>query len=143
MGFIVKKEFLKILFIGYWIKRSGSVLIDRENFKSVIKLINDGVENLKNGYFFGIFLEGIWNKEGKVGEFKRGSLKFVIKFKVFIVFVSIDRVFRLFEDNKKFKLNKIKVVYGKLIYINLFLKEDEKLLMNNIRNIIILNLNMF
>lgn len=142
MGFIAKKELLKTPFIGYWIKRSGSVPIDRENPKSAIKSINDGVENLKNGYSLGIFPEGTRNKEGKVGEFKRGSLKLATKSKVPIVPVSIDRASRSFEDNKKFKPNKIKVVYGKPIYTNSLSKEDEKLLMNNIRNTIISNLNM-
>lgn len=141
MGFIAKKELLKTPFIGYWIQRSGSVPIDRKNAKSAIKSINDGVENLKNGYSLGIFPEGTRNKEGNVGEFKKGSIKLATKSQVPIIPVSIDRASRAFEDNKKFKPTKIKVVYGKPIYTNSLSKEEEKLLVDNIRNTIISNLN--
>ena len=140
VGFIAKKEILNVPIIGYWLKRSGGIALDRENPREDIKSINECVENTKKGYSIGLFPEGTRSKDGLVGEFKRGSLKFATKSNCPIVPVSIDRASRCFEDNRSFISNKIKVVYDKPIYTSNLTKEEEKNLSETIRNIIISNL---
>ncbi|GAA0079029.1 lysophospholipid acyltransferase family protein [Clostridium sp. CTA-5] len=140
LGFIAKKEMLDVPIIGAWIKRTGSIALDRENTRSALKSISDGVENIKKGYSLGIFPEGTRNKEGQVGEFKKGSLKLATKSKAPIVPVSIDRASRAFEDHRDFLPTKIKVVYGKPIRTDNLSREDEKNLTEYVRNIIISNL---
>lgn len=140
LGFIAKKEMMKTPIIGYWFQKTKSVPLDRDNPRSAIKSINDGINNINEGCSMVIFPEGTRNKEGKVGEFKKGSLKLATKSKVPIVPVSIDRASRAFEDNRKFMPTKIKVVFGEKIDTNNLSKEEEKSLMENIRNTIISNL---
>lgn len=140
IGFIAKKELSDTPVIGYWINRSGSVFIDRENPKEAIKAINKGVENIKNGYSMAIFPEGTRAKNGTVGEFKKGSLKLATKSKVPIVPVSIDRASRAYEDSGKFTPTNIRVVYGEPIYTDSISKEEERTLMDKVRSIIIENL---
>ena len=125
IGFIAKKEILKTPIIGYWLKKSKCVPLDRENPRTAIEAINEAVQNLKEGSSMVIFPEGTRNKEGKVGEFKKGSLKLATKAKVKIVPVSIDRASRAFEDTREFKPTKIKVVFGEAIDTKNLSKEEE------------------
>lgn len=140
IGFISKKEILKTPVIGYWLRRTNCVALDRENPRTAITAINDAVKNLKDGSSMAIFPEGTRNKEGKVGEFKKGSLKLATKAKAKIVPVSIDRASRAFEDTREFKPTKIKLVFGEVIGTNNLSKEEEIDLAENIRNTIISNL---
>lgn len=140
LGFIAKKEMMKIPVIGYWLEKTKSVPLDRDNPRSAIKSINDGINNINEGCSMVIFPEGTRSKDGKVGEFKKGSLKLATKSKVPIVPVSIDRASRSFEDNRKFRPAKIKVVFGEKVDTKKLSKEEEKSLTENIRNTIIFNL---
>lgn len=131
---------MKIPVIGYWLEKTKSVPLDRDNPRSAIKSINDGINNINEGCSMVIFPEGTRSKDGKVGEFKKGSLKLATKSKVPIVPVSIDRASRSFEDNRKFRPAKIKVVFGEKVDTKKLSKEEEKSLTENIRNTIIFNL---
>lgn len=140
MGFIAKKEILKTPIIGYWLKKSKCVPLDRENPRTAMLAINEAVKNIKEGSSMVIFPEGTRNKEGKVGTFKKGSLKLATKAQVKIVPVSIDRASRSFEDTREFKPAKIKVIFGTPIDTINLSKEEEMNLADNIRNTIIANL---
>ncbi len=140
LGFIAKKEILKTPIMGYWLKKSKCVTLDRENPREAIKSINNAVRNIVEGYSMVIFPEGTRNKEGKVGEFKKGALKLATKSKAPIIPVSIDRSARAYEDNRKFVPTKIKVVFGEAIETKTLSREEEKDLTERIRTIIISNL---
>ncbi|HEX9025248.1 MAG TPA: lysophospholipid acyltransferase family protein [Clostridium sp.] len=140
IGFIAKKEILKTPVIGYWLTRTNCVALDRENPRSAFQSINEAVQNLKKGSSMAIFPEGTRNKEGKVGEFKKGSLKLATKSRAPIVPISIDRASRAFEDTREFKATKIRVVFGEVIDTKNLSKEEELHLTESIRNTIISNL---
>ncbi|AWK52334.1 1-acyl-sn-glycerol-3-phosphate acyltransferase [Clostridium beijerinckii] len=140
IGFIAKKEILKTPVIGYWLTRSNCVALDRENPRTAITAINDAIQNIKEGGSMAIFPEGTRNKEGKVGEFKKGSLKLATKSKAPIIPMSIERASRAFEDTREFVPTKIKLVFGEAIDTKNLSKEEELHLTERIRNIIISNL---
>ncbi len=140
LGFIAKKEILKTPIIGYWLKNSKCVPIDRENARAAIESINEAIKNIQEGNSMVIFPEGTRNKEGKVGKFKKGSLRIGTKSKAPIIPVSIDRASRAFEDTRKFVPTKIKIVFGKPIDTKNLSKEEDINLTDNIRNTIISNL---
>lgn len=140
LGFIAKKEILKTPIIGYWLKNSKCVPIDRENARAAIESINEAIKNIQEGNSMVIFPEGTRNKEGKVGKFKKGSLRIGTKSKAPIIPVSIDRASRAFEDTRKFVPTKIKIVFGKPIDTRNLSKEEDINLTDNIRNTIISNL---
>lgn len=140
VGFISKKEVLKAPIIGYWLKRAHCIPLDRQNPREAIKVINEGVEKLKSGYSMAIFPEGTRSKTGEVGVFKKGSLKLATKAKAPIVPISIERASRAFEDERKFRATKIKVVFGKPIYTDELTREEEKEIAEKVRNVVISNL---
>ena len=140
VGFVAKKEVLKVPVLSYWLVKGKCIALDRQNTRDAIRVINEGVENLKEGYSMMIFPEGTRSLDGKPLQFKKGSLKLAIKAKVPIVPVTIDAAFTSFEKSGKFKPSTINVTYCKAIETSELTKEEEKNLSEDIRQIIISNL---
>ena len=97
VGFVAKKEVLKVPILSYWLPRAKCIPLDRQNPRDAVRVINEGVKNLKDGYSMMIFPEGTRSLDGKHSPFKKGSLKLAIKAKVPIVPVTIDASFTSFE----------------------------------------------
>ena len=140
VGFVSKKEVLKIPILSYWLQKGKCISLDRQNPRDAVRMINEGVKNLKDGYSMMIFPEGTRSLDGKLLPFKKGSLKLAIKAKVPIVPVTIDAAFTSFEKNKKFKPSTVNVTFCKPIETEKLTKDEEKTLAEDIRKIIIGNL---
>lgn len=126
VGFIAKKELLKTPIIGKWIMICNSVTIDRDDPRDAVRVIKEGVEILNKGYSMGIYPEGTRAKDGKIKEFKSGSLKLAIRAKVPVVPVTIDGSYKAYELNGKFQATTIKVKYDKPIDTKNLTKEEQK-----------------
>lgn len=140
VGFVAKKEMIKVPIIGYWMKKYKCVPLDRENTREAIKAIREGANNIKNGYSMAIFPEGTRSKDGKLIDFKKGSIKLATIAKAPIIPVSIDGAYRAYEIDKKFKPIDITVTFSKPIYTNNLSREEEKALMEKVKKTIEENL---
>ena len=129
LDFVAKKELAKAPLIGYWITHVKSVTIDRDNVREGMKAINQAVNNIKDGYNFTIFPEGTRSKDGKIHEFKKGSVKIATKSKAPIVPVAIKGTSACFEDSKEFVPGKVKVIFGEARETENISREVEKELM--------------
>lgn len=136
IGFVAKKEMLKVPVLGYWMQKNNGVALDRENPREAIKTIREAAENIKNGYSMAIFPEGTRSKDGKIKEFKKGSFKLATMAKAPIVPVAIDGAYRGFEIDRKFKSIDITITFGEFIETANLSKEEEKGLMDKVRGII-------
>lgn len=136
IGFIAKKELLKVPVMGRWIMLCNSVAIDRENPRDAVRVIKEGVEKLNAGYSLGIYPEGTRAKDGKIKEFKAGSLKLATRANVPIVPVMVDGTYKAYELNKKFQPTKVRIKYGKPLYVDNMTKEEQKNLAKIIHDII-------
>ena len=136
VGFIAKKEVLKIPILSYWLSKGKCIALDRQNPRDAVRMISEGVKNLKEGYSMMIFPEGTRSLDGKTLPFKKGSMKLATKAKVPIVPVTIDASLTSFEENK-FKPSTITVTFHKAIETVNLTKDEEKTLSEDVRNIII------
>ena len=134
VGFIAKKEVLKIPILSYWLSKGKCIALDRQNPRDAVRMISEGVKNLKEGYSMMIFPEGTRSLDGKTLPFKKGSMKLATKAKVP---VTIDASFTSFEENNKFKPSTITVTFHKAIETVNLTKDEEKTLSEDVRNIII------
>lgn len=142
IGFIAKKEILKIKIVSMWMKEMHCVFIDRENIRESLKAINEGVENLKKGYSMLIFPEGTRSKSHKLGEFKKGSMKLATKTNVPVVPLVLDNTFAVFEEGKgRLKSAAVTLSILKPIYVDELSKEEKGNLSNLIRDKINVELN--
>lgn len=138
MGFIAKKEMEKHTIISDWMKEIHCVFMDRSNVRESIKSINEGIENLKNGYSMVIFPEGTRSKGPSLGEFKKGSMKLGIKAEVPIVPIAIDGTYKCMEGNPKNKIKsaEVNLIINKPIDPNTLSREEQNNLSEKIKEII-------
>ncbi|WP_042142059.1 1-acyl-sn-glycerol-3-phosphate acyltransferase [Paucisalibacillus sp. EB02] len=99
IGFIAKKEINKLPIIRSWMGLLNCVFIDRTDRRQSMNAINQGIENLKNGYSLVIFPEGTRSKGAELNEFKPGSLRLATKANVPIVPVTINGTYKMLEEN--------------------------------------------
>ncbi|AUN16535.1 1-acyl-sn-glycerol-3-phosphate acyltransferase [Clostridium botulinum] len=137
VGFVAKKEMLKLKILTYWMKEMKCVFMDRQNVRAAVKTINEGVENLKNGYSMLIFPEGTRSRGENLGEFKKGSMKLGIKARVPIVPIAINGTYNVLEANgRKIKAADVDLIICPPIYPNELSKEEQNNLSATIKDII-------
>ncbi len=89
-GFIAKVEIKKMFIIRKWMQHLNCIFIDRKDIRQSVKAISGGVKLLKSGKSMVIFPEGTRSPDGKLLEFKQGSMKLGTKSKVPVVPVTIN-----------------------------------------------------
>lgn len=125
LGFVAKKEILKIPIVRTWMKDMHCVFIDRENIRESLKAINQAITNVNNGYSMLIFPEGTRSKSHKLGEFKKGSMRIALKAKAPLVPIVLDNSFEVFEGSKgKLKPATINMSILKPINVSELTKEE-------------------
>ena len=136
-AFVAKIELAKIPILSLWMRLMGCLFLDRGNLKQSLKVILQGIDQLKAGDTLVIFPEGTRSKSYTVGEFKKGSLKLGIKAGVPIVPITIMGSYEMFEENMKLQKRDIKVIIHDPIDPNLLSKEELNNLSETVRNIIV------
>lgn len=115
-AFVIKKEASKIILLKQIIKATESMVIDREDIKQSMQVINSVSEEVQKGRNFIIFAEGTRSKEGnKVMDFKGGSFKCATKAKCPIVPCALVDAFKPFDENS-IKRTTVKLFYLPPIY---------------------------
>lgn len=143
MGMIFKKELAKIPFFGWQLKWGPYVMIDRNDFESALKSIEEAKEKIKKfGMSVVVFAEGTRSKTGEVQPFKRGAFYLASRSGYPIIPVSISRTNKIMPKGKfQIKGGKVKVHFEKPILTDqLMNKKDEVELMERVRSIIIQNI---
>jgi 1-acyl-sn-glycerol-3-phosphate acyltransferase len=100
MGFIAKKELLRIPILHTWMKVLGCIMIDRSNPRSQVRAILDGAKAISAGRPLLIFPEGTRSRSESFGRFKPGSIKLATRSQAVIVPITIRNSSRLFEAKR-------------------------------------------
>lgn len=129
---VAKAELVNVPVVGYWITHLKSVALDRNNAREGVKAINKAIENVKEGYTFGVFPEGTRSKDGKLNEFKKGSLKIATKAKVPIIPFALSGTSACFEEKKRFSPGRVNIIFGEKIETENLSREEEKELLNKL-----------
>lgn len=128
-GFVSKDMLEKVPFIRIWMKFLKCLFLDRENPKEGLKVILQGIEQIKKGYSVFIMPEGTRNPNDSLlplMPFHEGSFKLATKTGCAIVPVAMKNTDKVLQ--KKFPWIKpcvITVVYGEPVYPN-DLPEEER-----------------
>ena len=116
LSFVIKKEASNIILLKQVVKATGSLVMDRENIRQSMQVINTMIEEVKKGRNFVIFPEGTRSKLGnKLLDFKPGSFKSAVKAKAPIVPCAIMNAFVPFDENHKNPVT-VKLFYLKPMY---------------------------
>ena len=87
--FAAKKDLFRYPFLGWHLRRSGHVPVDRENPHAAVKAVRDAVEKIRSGTPVVIFPEGRTSRTGKILPFKRGGFMLAAKSTAEVVPVTI------------------------------------------------------
>jgi 1-acyl-sn-glycerol-3-phosphate acyltransferase len=87
--FAAKKQLFRYPFLGWHLRRSGHVPIDRENPHAAVKSLREAVERIKDGTPVVIFPEGGTSSDGAIKPFKGGGFMLATKSNVPAVPVTI------------------------------------------------------
>jgi len=136
VGFVAKKELRTIPILNGWITAIHSVFIDRQNSRKAITSINKAIELIKLGHCIAIFPEGTRSKDGKIGEFKIGSLKLATASQSIIQPITITGTWDIYEKNHAITKSRVLMTIHKMITPEDYNALDKKSLIDNLRNII-------
>lgn len=120
-AFVIKKEASNVILLKQVIAALRSIVMDREDIKQSLQVINQVTEEVKKGRNFLIFAEGTRSKLGnKLLPFKGGTFKSAMKAKCPIVPCALIDSFKPFDEST------IKPVTVKLIYLQPIYYEEYK-----------------
>ncbi len=89
-GFVAKKELDHFFTVGKFLKVLGGELIDRNNPRDAVKAVNNLIKKMKEEkQVVALFPEGTRSTDGKVHEFKAGSMKIILKSGVPVIPIAI------------------------------------------------------
>ena len=86
---MAKRSLGRIPVFGEWIRDIRSVFIDRDDARSSLKTMEEGIDLLKKGFSLVIYPEGTRSRGPELGEFKKGSLRLATKSGVPVVPVTL------------------------------------------------------
>ena len=115
-AFVIKKEASQIILLKQVITALRSIVIDREDIRQSMEVINQVAEEVKNGRNFLIFAEGTRSKMGNaLLPFKGGTFKSAVKAKCPIVPCALIDSFKPFDENSIDRVT-VKLIYLPPIY---------------------------
>lgn len=114
--FVMKKEIENQWFIKKIIKLLQAQIIDRDDIRQSMGVINTMTKEVKEGRNYVIFAEGTRSKKGnELLDFKGGSFKSAVNAKCPIIPVAIMDSYKVF-DSKSIKKATVRMAYLKPIY---------------------------
>jgi len=87
---IAKKSLFRIPFMGWHMRRSGYIPIDRENPREAAKTIIQAAEEIRGGVSAIAFPEGTRSRTGELGEFRSGAFALALRTGVPLVPITLD-----------------------------------------------------
>ena len=97
--FIAKRSFEKIPIFAQALQLYDTLFIDRDDIKQGLKTILEAIERVRAGMSVFIFPEGTRSRDGKMNEFKEGSMKIATKSGCPIVPIAISNTANVFENH--------------------------------------------
>ncbi len=114
--FVMKKEIENQWFIKKIIKLLQAQIIDRDDIRQSMSVINTMTKEVKEGRNYVIFAEGTRSRKGnELLDFKGGSFKSAVNAKCPIIPVAIMDSYKVF-DSKSIKKATVRMAYLKPIY---------------------------
>lgn len=116
LAFVIKKEASNIILLKQVVKATGSLVMDREDIRQSLGVINTMTQEVKQGRNFVIFPEGTRSRQrNKLLDFKPGTFKCAVKAKAPIVPCAIMNAFIPFDENHTRPVT-VKLFYLKPMY---------------------------
>ena len=139
--FLSKKVVFKVPLIGWVMKVLGYIPIDRSSPRQALKSLQFASRQLGNGYSIIIFPEGTRSPDGRVQQFKSGSLRLALQSGAAVVPISLFGSGKIQPKGSiKVMGQKVCLVIGQALPPPGNTKEEKAKFLEHIRELIIKNL---
>ncbi len=131
---IAKKSLFRIPFMGWHMRRSGYVAVDRENPRDAAKSIVEAAREIQNGTNAIAFPEGTRSRTGELGRFHSGAFALAMRAKVPLVPITLDGSYRVIVP-KTLQVNPgvtIRIKIGRPIDVDSYAKGEKRRLMEDV-----------
>lgn len=136
VGFIAKKELMKIPIVNFWMKALHCQFIDRKSARAALGTVQKAADQIRAGHPMLIFPEGTRSRCSNVGEFKKGSMKIPLLSESFIVPLTINGTYKLKEETGWIAPGHIKLTIHPPIDVSQLDEEEKNTLHTQLREII-------
>jgi 1-acyl-sn-glycerol-3-phosphate acyltransferase len=139
---IAKKSLFSVPFMGWHMRRSGYIAIDRENPREAAKSIMAAAEEIRNGTNAIAFPEGTRSRTGDMASFRSGAFSLALRTGVPLVPITLDGSHRVVAP-QKLQVNPgtiIRIKIDRPIDLSTYSKGDKRKLMEDVFRIMSANL---
>lgn len=138
---IYKEELEKIPIFGTGLKVSPFIRVKRSDPQNAMKSIEAAIQSVQGDTSVLVFPEGTRSEDGEIQEFKRGAFMLATRSNKPIVPITIIGTTQILPSKSKvINSGNVRLIIGKPIFIeNELNRQEEKSLMQSVRNIIIEN----
>jgi 1-acyl-sn-glycerol-3-phosphate acyltransferase len=88
--FVAKRSLFNMPFMGWHLRRSGHIPVDRKRPREAMKSLDEAAEKIRAGSSVILFPEGHRSRDGKIGPFKSGSFYLAIQSGVPVVPITLN-----------------------------------------------------
>jgi 1-acyl-sn-glycerol-3-phosphate acyltransferase len=139
---IAKKSLFSVPFMGWHMRRSGYIPIDRENPREAAKSIMEAAGIIQGGVNAIAFPEGTRSRTGELGKFHSGAFSLALRTGVPLVPVTLDGSYRVIVP-KTLQVNPgvtVRIRIDRPIDLSAYAKSDKPRLMEDVFQIMSRNL---
>ncbi|RKX54535.1 MAG: hypothetical protein DRP50_04225 [Thermotoga sp.] len=139
IGFLAKKELKRFPIFDHILESAGSVFLDRKDTRSALKLFRELSRVIKQEKrVLAVFPEGTRSPDGKIHEFRAGSLKLATMTNIPVVPVSICGTINIIRKKKYFITPaNVRVSIGKPLDTSTLIPQEKRSLSDLVREKII------
>ncbi|OIQ36775.1 MAG: hypothetical protein BM555_02050 [Crocinitomix sp. MedPE-SWsnd] len=139
LHYVAKAELKKVPFLGWYMKKSGMIFIDRQNKQRSKASIDEAGDLVKQGKSVVIFPEGTTSDTGEIAPFKKGGMHLAMASESVILPIRIKGSKKVWPSTSNFKLRggKIEVIIDKPIPFEEYKDADLDVFLPNLRQQII------
>jgi 1-acyl-sn-glycerol-3-phosphate acyltransferase len=139
---IAKKSLFRVPFMGWHMRRSGYIAIDRENPRDAARSIIVAAKEIRSGISAVAFPEGTRSRTGRLGKFHSGAFSLVLRTGVPLVPITLEGSYRVIMP-KTLQVNPgviIRIRIDRPIDLSSYVKGDKHKLMQDVFQIMDRNL---
>jgi 1-acyl-sn-glycerol-3-phosphate acyltransferase len=134
---VANKYLFRYPFLGWHLRRSGQIPIDRSTLRATVRTLSTAVEDLRRGMSVVIFPEGGRSRDGTIQPFQNGAFYLAVKAQVPVVPVAIvgtDEMLPM--DSFHIRPRSLKLVVGEAIETKGLGHRDMDLLADRVKSAI-------
>ena len=88
--YVGKKEVARIPLVGWAMRATGQILIDRQDSRGAIAALTESLAGLPKGVSVFVFPEGTRSPDGELGPFKKGAFHIALQLGLPVVALTLD-----------------------------------------------------